>query len=103
MLRRHRSAKLSASCHKVSPALLTQRCSNDRFAEAVLFNESIAYNIGYGKENSTQEEIEDAAKAAKIYDKIVGFPDQWETKVGERGVRLSGGEKQRGIVLSAIR
>ena len=82
---------------------MTQRCSNDRFAEAVLFNESIAYNIGYGKENSTQEEIEDAAKAAKIYDKIIGFPDQWETKVGERGVRLSGGEKQRGIVLSAIR
>lgn len=43
--------------------------------EAVLFNESIAYNIGYGKEGATQAEIEDAAKAARIYDRILSFPD----------------------------
>lgn len=45
------------------------------FAEAVLFNESIAYNIGYGKEGATQAEIEEAAKAARIYDRIQTFPD----------------------------
>lgn len=44
-------------------------------AEAVLFNESIAYNIGYGKEGATQAEIEEAAKAARIYDRIHSFPD----------------------------
>lgn len=70
--------------------------ADDTASEAVLFNESIRYNIGYGREGATQEDIEDAAKAARIYDRIIGFPDAWETKVGERGVRLSGGEKQRG-------
>ncbi|KAK9900470.1 hypothetical protein P389DRAFT_192735 [Cystobasidium minutum MCA 4210] len=70
--------------------------------EAVLFNESIAYNIGYGKEGATQAEIEEAAKAARIYDRIQTFPDGWDTIVGERGVRLSGGEKQRVSIARAI-
>lgn len=49
----------------------------------------------YGKFGSTPEEIEAAAKAAQMHERIMSFPDGYETKVGERGVRLSGGEKQR--------
>ncbi|KAJ7039240.1 mitochondrial half-size ABC transporter [Mycena alexandri] len=63
--------------------------------DSVLFNSSIAYNIGYGKFGSSPEEIEEAAKSAQMHDRIVAFPDGYNTKVGERGVRLSGGEKQR--------
>ncbi|KAH9020826.1 hypothetical protein EDB85DRAFT_2152777 [Lactarius pseudohatsudake] len=63
--------------------------------DAVLFNASIAYNIGYGKFESPQDEIEEAAKAAQMHDRIMTFPESYETKVGERGIRLSGGEKQR--------
>lgn len=63
--------------------------------DSVLFNASIEYNIGYGKFGATPEEIEAAAKAAQMHDRILSFPDGYETKVGERGVRLSGGEKQR--------
>ncbi|CAK5265361.1 unnamed protein product [Mycena citricolor] len=63
--------------------------------DPVLFNSSIGYNIGYGKFDSTPEEIEEAAKSAQMHERISGFPDGYDTKVGERGVRLSGGEKQR--------
>ena len=63
--------------------------------DPVLFNASIGYNIGYGKFDATTEEIEAAAKAAQMHDRIATFPDGYETKVGERGIRLSGGEKQR--------
>jgi ABC-type multidrug transport system fused ATPase/permease subunit len=63
--------------------------------DCVLFNANIAHNIGYGKFDATQEEIKEAAIAAQMHDRILGFPDQYATKVGERGVRLSGGEKQR--------
>ncbi|KAJ7782869.1 mitochondrial half-size ABC transporter [Mycena metata] len=63
--------------------------------DSVLFNSSIAYNIGYGKFGSSPEAIEEAAKSAQMHDRIVTFPDGYDTKVGERGVRLSGGEKQR--------
>ncbi|KAG8999940.1 hypothetical protein FRB94_005732 [Tulasnella sp. JGI-2019a] len=63
--------------------------------ETALFNATLAYNIGYGKFGSTQAEIEAAARAAQMHDRILGFPDRYETKVGELGVRLSGGEKQR--------
>ena len=63
--------------------------------DSVLFNSSIAYNIGYGKFGATPEEIEAAAKAAQMHERIMSFPDGYNTKVGERGVRLSGGEKQR--------
>ncbi|KAH8093897.1 hypothetical protein BXZ70DRAFT_948370 [Cristinia sonorae] len=63
--------------------------------DSVLFNASISYNIGYGKFGASIDEIEAAAKAAQMHDRIMSFPEGYETKVGERGVRLSGGEKQR--------
>jgi len=63
--------------------------------DTVLFNDSIAYNIAYGRPGAAQEEIISAAKAAYIHDFIVSLPDGYETTVGERGLKLSGGEKQR--------
>ncbi|KAF0113075.1 MAG: ATP-binding cassette subfamily B bacterial, partial [Rhodobacteraceae bacterium] len=61
----------------------------------VLFNDTIRYNIAYGKANATEEDIVAAAKAARIHDFVVRLPEGYETKVGERGLKLSGGEKQR--------
>jgi ATP-binding cassette subfamily B (MDR/TAP) protein 6 len=63
--------------------------------DTVLFNETVRYNIRYGKVTSGDHDVEEAAKAAQIHDKILNFPDQYQTMVGERGLRLSGGEKQR--------
>jgi len=70
--------------------------------EPVLFNDTIGYNIGYGKRSATQAEIEEAARAAQIHDRIMALPDRYETKVGERGVQLSGGEKQRVAIARTI-
>ncbi len=63
--------------------------------DTVLFNDTIRYNIGYGRDGAAQSEIEAAAKAARIHDFIVALPDGYDTTVGERGLKLSGGEKQR--------
>ena len=63
--------------------------------DTVLFNDTIGYNIGYGLDGATQQQIEDAARAAQIHDFIAGLPEGYETLVGERGLKLSGGEKQR--------
>lgn len=63
--------------------------------DSVLWNDTIGANIAYGKEGATDEEVIAAAKAARMHDRIMSFPEGYETKVGERGVRLSGGEKQR--------
>ena len=63
--------------------------------DTVLFNDTVGYNIAYGRDGATQAEIEAAAKAAQIHDFIVSLPDGYQTKVGERGLKLSGGEKQR--------
>jgi len=63
--------------------------------ETYLFNDTIRENLAYAKPEATLAEIEKAAKAANIHDVIIGFPDGYETLVGERGYRLSGGEKQR--------
>ena len=63
--------------------------------ETYLFNDTIRTNLLYGKLDATQAEIEEAARAANIHDFIVGLPLQYDTVVGERGYRLSGGEKQR--------
>jgi len=63
--------------------------------DTVLFNDSIGYNIGYGRPDASQQEIESAARAARIHDFIVALPQGYDTPVGERGLKLSGGEKQR--------
>ena len=63
--------------------------------DTVLFNDSILYNIAYGNPLATQDEIFQAAKAASIHDFIIGLPEGYQTQVGERGLKLSGGEKQR--------
>jgi ABC-type transport system involved in Fe-S cluster assembly fused permease/ATPase subunit len=63
--------------------------------DTVLFNDSIYYNIGYGRPGATREEIENAARVAHISEFIARLPEHWETMVGERGLKLSGGEKQR--------
>jgi len=63
--------------------------------DTVLFNDTIRYNIGYGRVGAHDDEIEQAAKDAQIHDFIIGLPDGYDTQVGERGLKLSGGEKQR--------
>jgi len=63
--------------------------------DTVLFNESIKYNIQYGRVESSKEDVEDAAASADIHNKIENFPEGYGTIVGERGLKLSGGEKQR--------
>jgi ATP-binding cassette subfamily B protein len=63
--------------------------------DTVLFNDTIGYNIGYGRENASQAEIEAAARGAAIHDFVAALPDGYEAQVGERGLKLSGGEKQR--------
>ena len=63
--------------------------------DTVLFNDTIYYNIAYGLDNASRAEVEKAAKDAQIHDFILSLPDGYETTVGERGLKLSGGEKQR--------
>src|SRR6516162_8426518 len=63
--------------------------------ESYLFHDTIAANIRYGRPSATSPEVEEAARAAYIHDRIMEFPDGYDTVVGERGYRLSGGEKQR--------
>ncbi len=63
--------------------------------DTVLFNDTVYYNIAYGRPDASREEVEAAARAAKIHDFIVSLPDGYQTTVGERGLKLSGGEKQR--------
>jgi ATP-binding cassette subfamily B protein len=63
--------------------------------DTVLFNDTIGYNIGYGRDGASQEEIEEAARGAAIHDFITSLPQGYKTTVGERGLKLSGGEKQR--------
>ena len=63
--------------------------------DTVLFNDTVAYNIAYGRPDATQSEVEAAAQAARIHDFIASTPKGYDTVVGERGLKLSGGEKQR--------
>ncbi len=63
--------------------------------DTVLFNESLAYNIRYGRPDASDEEVKHAARAAHLEEFIAKLPDGYETRVGERGLKLSGGEKQR--------
>ena len=70
--------------------------------DTVLFNETIYYNIAYGRLEASREEVIDAARMAHILDFIEQLPAGWETQVGERGLKLSGGEKQRVAIARAI-
>ena len=70
--------------------------------DTVLFNDTIYYNILYGRPDATREEVEQAARAAHIHASIVGLPDGYDTEVGERGLKLSGGEKQRVAIARAL-
>ncbi|MEM1161254.1 MAG: ABC transporter ATP-binding protein/permease [Pseudomonadota bacterium] len=70
--------------------------------DTVLFNDAIGYNIGYGRDGSSEAEIEEAARAARIHDFVEGLPAGYDTMVGERGLKLSGGEKQRVAIARTI-
>ena len=70
--------------------------------DTVLFNDTIGYNIGYGRPGATQVEIEQAAKLAQVHDFVTRLPEGYETRVGERGLKLSGGEKQRVAIARTI-
>jgi ABC-type transport system involved in Fe-S cluster assembly fused permease/ATPase subunit len=70
--------------------------------DTVLFNDTIRYNIAYGRPGATRAEIEAAAKAAQVHDFVLRLPDGYDTRVGERGLKLSGGEKQRVAIARTI-
>ncbi|KAF7909632.1 uncharacterized protein EAF01_003350 [Botrytis porri] len=70
--------------------------------DTILFNETLMYNLRYANQDATDEDIYNACRAASIHDKILAFPDGYDTKVGERGLRLSGGEKQRVAIARTI-
>ncbi len=70
--------------------------------DTVLFNDSIYYNIAYGRPGATREEVEEAARLARIHDFILAMPDGYASRVGERGLKLSGGEKQRVAIARVI-
>ena len=70
--------------------------------DTVLFNESLMYNLKYANQDVSDEDVYEACRAASIHDKIMAFPDGYQTKVGERGLRLSGGEKQRVAIARTI-
>lgn len=72
------------------------------FQEAFMLNDTIYENIAIGKKGCTQEEVENAAKAAQIHEFIQGLPDGYQTNVGEAGIKMSGGERQRVCIARAI-
>jgi ATP-binding cassette, subfamily B, heavy metal transporter len=70
--------------------------------DTVLFNDTIFYNIAYGRPGASRAEVEQAARLARIHDFVAGLPDGYDTMVGERGLKLSGGEKQRVAIARVI-
>ncbi len=70
--------------------------------DTVLFNDTIYYNIAYGRPSATRAEVEEAAKLARIHDFVMALPDGYKSRVGERGLKLSGGERQRVSIARTI-
>jgi ABC-type multidrug transport system fused ATPase/permease subunit len=70
--------------------------------EPIMFNNSIKFNLSYGRENATLPELEKAATDANILDFIEKSPQKWDSEVGERGIKLSGGQKQRLAIARAL-
>jgi ATP-binding cassette subfamily B protein len=70
--------------------------------DTVLFNDTVLYNIQYGRPSATPSEVEEAARMAQIHDFVMSLPDGYNTRVGERGLKLSGGEKQRVAIARTI-
>lgn len=70
--------------------------------DTVLFNDTIYYNIAFGREGASYEEVEEAARLARIHDLVMKMPDGYQSRVGERGLKLSGGEKQRIAIARVI-
>lgn len=70
--------------------------------DTILFNDTVMYNLKYANQNCTDEEVYEACRAASIHDRIMSFADGYQTKVGDRGMRLSGGEKQRVAIARTI-
>ncbi len=70
--------------------------------DTVLFNATIQYNIKNARPDASDDEVYEAARKARIHDFIVTLPDKYDTRVGERGLKLSGGEKQRVAIARAI-
>ena len=70
--------------------------------DTVLFNETLMYNLKYANPDATDEQVYEACRAASIHEKILGFPDEYNARVGERGLKLSGGEKQRVAIARTI-
>ncbi len=70
--------------------------------DTVLFNDTIRYNIAYGRPDASQDEIETAARLAQVHDFVLRLPQGYDTRVGERGLKLSGGEKQRVAIARTI-
>lgn len=70
--------------------------------DTIMFNESIMYNLRYANQKATDEEVYEACRSASIHDRIMSFPEGYDTRVGERGLRLSGGEKQRMAIARLI-
>ena len=70
--------------------------------DTVLFNDTVAYNIAYGRPGASQAEVEHAARLAQVHDFVMRLPEGYQTRVGERGLKLSGGEKQRVAIARTI-
>ena len=70
--------------------------------DTVLFDDTVRYNVAFGRADATQEEIEEAARIAQLHDLIMMLPERYDTLVGERGVKLSGGERQRVSIARAV-